>query len=198
MTAELTTERLLLRQWRDDDVLPFARMNADPQVMEFFPSPVTAEQTAEMVGRQQALLEAGAPGLFAAELRETGAFLGFVGLSVPRFQAHFTPAVEIGWRLDASYWGQGYASEGATAVLDHAFTTLALDEVVSFTSVANLRSRALMVRLGMHHDPADDFDHPALDADDPLLRHALYRLRRPELAPDPVTSDTAAEPADQD
>ncbi|MCZ4499070.1 MAG: hypothetical protein JWQ74_1623 [Marmoricola sp.] len=194
-TPELTTERLLLRQWRDDDVLPLARINTDPQVMEFFPAPLTAEQTAEMVGRQQALLEAGLPALFATEIRETGEFIGFIGLSVPRFQAPFTPCVEIGWRLARAHWGQGYATEGAHVVLDHAFAELGLEEVVSFTSIANLRSRALMVRLGMHHDPSEDFNHPALEADDPLLRHALYRYPRPSRA---VTSDTDAEPDEQD
>jgi RimJ/RimL family protein N-acetyltransferase len=178
-SPQLQTERLVLRQWDDEDLWAFAEMNADPAVMEFLPAPMTAEQSAEMMGRQQSLLDAGRPALFAAEIRETGAFIGFIGLSVPTFSAPFTPCVEIGWRLVRSVWGQGLASEGADAVLKYGFVTLGLPEIVSFTSVSNIRSRAVMARLKMTHDPTEDFDHPALPGDHPLTPHVLYRKPRP-------------------
>lgn len=175
----LRTERLVLRQWEDEDLLPFVALNADPAVMEHFPAPLTAEQSADLVGRQRALLDAGQPGLFAVALAGTDEFLGFVGLAVPTFIAPFTPCTEIGWRLARSAWGAGYATEAARAVLEHGFTTLGLTEIVAFTTRANQRSRAVMERLGMTHDPADDFEHPALPLGDPLRPHVLYRATRP-------------------
>ena len=123
-------------------------------------------------------------GLFAAELRETGSFIGFVGLSAPAFEAHFTPCVEIGWRLAREFWGSGYATEGANAVLRLAFMSLELSEVVSFTAALNVRSRGVMERLGMVRDTKDDFDHPMLSATDPLRPHVLYRLARANWLPD--------------
>ncbi len=172
----LATERLVLRQWDDDDLLPFAALCADPEVMEHFPSPLTPEQAAAMVGRHRALLDAGRPGLFAVEVAQTGNFIGFVGLASPSFTAAFTPCVEIGWRLARTSWGNGYATEAGRAVLEHGFTTLGLSEIVSFTTRANARSRAVMERLGMAYDPAADFEHPALPTDDPHRPHVLYRL----------------------
>ncbi len=174
--ATLTTDRLVLRQWEDDDLLPFAALCADPEVMEHFPAPLTPEQAAELVGRQRALLEAGRPGLFAVEVAETRQFIGFVGLATPSFNASFTPCVEVGWRLARTAWGHGYATEAGRAVLQHGFGTLHLSEIVSFTTRANVRSRAVMERLGMKQDHAADFDHPALAPDDPLRAHVLYRL----------------------
>lgn len=174
----LATERLVLRQWEDDDLIAFAELNADPEVMEHFPAPLTPELAADLIGRHRALLDAGKPGLFAVEVEETGDFIGFVGLAVPAFTAAFTPCVEIGWRLARTAWGRGYATEAGRAVLEHGFTTLGLDEIVSFTTRANLRSRAVMERLGMTRDPAEDFDHPALEPGDPLRTHVLYRLCR--------------------
>ena len=168
----METERLLLRQWRDDDLTPFAALNADPEVMAHFPAPLTPEQAADLVGRHQALLEAGQPGVFATEVKTTGEFIGFVGLAVPRFEASFTPCVEIGWRLARSAWGHGYATEAARAALDHGFNTLALKEIVSFTAVGNLRSRAVMERIGMRL--VEEFDHPNLEPGHPLQRHVLY------------------------
>lgn len=176
---QLQTERLVLRQWNDEDLWAFADMNADPEVMEYFPSPLTAEQSAEMMGKQQSLLDAGRPGLFAAEIWATSTFIGFIGLNVPRFDAPFMPCVEIGWRLVRSAWGQGYATEGADAVLKYGFVALELPEIVSFTSTQNARSRAVMERLGMKHDAAEDFDHPAMEAGHPLSRHVLYRKTKP-------------------
>ena len=176
--SALTTERLILRPWRDSDREPFRRMNSDPAVMEFMPKLLAAEESDILADRiQKGLAERGF-GLFAAELRETGCFIGFIGLSVPAFKAHFTPCVEIGWRLARSFWGSGYATEGARALLPLAFMSLDLSEVVSFTTALNVRSRRVMERLGMVRNTKDDFDHPLLSADDPLRPHVLYRLAR--------------------
>lgn len=169
------TPRLLLRQWREDDLEPFAAMNADPRVMEFFPGPMTREQSDAFARRHAGELAAGRPGVHAAELRESGEFIGFIGLAVPRFEAHFTPCVEVGWRLVTSAWGQGLATEGARAVLEHGFGVLDLPEIVSMTAATNVRSRAVMERLGMTRDPADDFEHPSVP-EGPLKEHVLYRL----------------------
>ncbi len=177
MTA-LGTERLLLREWREKDLAPFADLNADPVVMEHLPSLLTREQSDALVRRHQAGLAAGRPGLFAVERRDTGAFIGFIGLAVPAFEAAFTPCVEIGWRLAAPAWGHGFATEGARAVLAHAFETLEVDEVVSFTARANLRSQTVMKRIGMRTDPAENFDHPSLPEGHPLRPHVLYRRKR--------------------
>ena len=177
MTA-IQTDRLLLRRWRDADREPFARMNADPRVMEHFPASMTRVESDAMIDRIEARFAARGYSLWAAELRASGEFIGFIGLSVPAFQARFTPCVEIGWRLDAGYWGRGLATEGAQAVVRHAFAVVGLNELVSFTTEANLRSRRVMEKLGMTHDPADDFDHPNLAAGHPMRRHVLYRLEK--------------------
>jgi RimJ/RimL family protein N-acetyltransferase len=174
---ELRTERLVLRQWRDEDLPHYAALNADLRVMEFFPAPWTAEQSALHAQRQRDLLDAGAPGLFALERREHGDFIGFVGLAVPAFEAPFTPCVEIGWRLAADVWRQGYATEAAFAVLDDGFSRLGLSEIVSFTARINTPSRAVMRRIGMTHDPDEDFEHPSLAPGDPLRAHVLCRIR---------------------
>ena len=175
----LRTDRLLLRRWRDGDRAPFAALNADPAVMEYFPSPLKRADSDAFVDRIEAGFEERGYGLWALEVEQTGEFIGFTGLSVPRFEAPFMPAVEIGWRLARSAWGHGYATEASTEVLRYAFSDLALAEVVSFTSVGNARSRAVMERIGMTHDPADDFDHPLLPHGSPLRRHVLYRSRSP-------------------
>jgi ribosomal-protein-alanine N-acetyltransferase len=175
--SELRTARLLLRPWRDEDREPFAALNADPEVMEHFPSTMTRAQSEAFVDFIVATTAERGWGIWAVEVVATGEFIGFVGLNEPRFDAHFTPAVEIGWRLAGNAWGHGYATEAARAVLEHAFTELELDEVVSFTSTTNLRSQRVMERIGMTHDPADDFDHPRV-TDERLRRHVLYRLRR--------------------
>lgn len=193
---ELRTERLLLRQWREDDRATFAAMNADPRVLEHFPARLTRRQSDALADRARATIAARGWGLWAVEVTggedgpfshrrsaaaagrdlPPGAFIGFIGLAEPRFEAHFTPAVEVGWRLAHDAWGRGYATEGARAATAFAFEQLGLDELVSFTVVANTRSRRVMEKLGMTHDAADDFDHPALP-DHPLQRHVLYRLR---------------------
>jgi len=175
--TELRTERLLLRQWRDEDRAPFAALNADPVVMEHFPSTMTRERSDEYVDRVSTLIAERGWGTWAVEVVATREFIGFVGLNEPRFDAHFMPAVEIGWRLARDAWGHGYATEAARAVLAYAFDELGLDEVVSFTTVENRRSRRVMERIGMTRDAADDFDHP-LVADERVRPHVLYRLAR--------------------
>ena len=174
----LNTPRLTLRPWRAMDLEPFAALNADPRVMEFMPAPLTRDESAAFAARIGGALEARGFGLWALELRAGGEFLGHVGLNVPSFEAHFTPCVEIGWRLRAAHWGRGFASEGARECLRFAFETLALGEVVSFTVPENARSRAVMERLGMSRDPGGDFDHPRLPRGHRLCRHVLYRLRQ--------------------
>jgi RimJ/RimL family protein N-acetyltransferase len=172
------TERLLLRTWRRTDLAPFAALNRDPAVMEHFPSMRTRAESDALVRSFRRLWREDGHGPWAVERLEDGAFIGFVGLVTPRFEAHFTPAVEVGWRLAHSAWGHGYATEAGRAALAFGFERLQLDEIVSFTAPANARSRAVMERLGMTHDPADDFDHPRVPAGSPLRRHVLYRLRR--------------------
>lgn len=173
----IRTERLVLRAWRDEDREPFARLNADPAVMEFFPSTLDRSQSDAFVDRASGQLIERGWGLWAVESAD--GFIGFTGLSVPRFEAAFTPCVETGWRLARFAWGRGFATEAARAVTAHAFDELGLEELVSFTTVGNVRSRAVMERLGMTRDARDDFDHPLLAPEDPLRRHVLYRLRRP-------------------
>jgi ribosomal-protein-alanine N-acetyltransferase len=172
----LKTERLVLRRWRDSDREPFAAINADPEVMEHFPATLTPDESDAAIDRIEAFFEERGFGLWALEIAETGQFIGFTGLSVPGFEAQFTPAVEIGWRLTRSSWGHGYASEAARRALTFAFDDLDLAEVVSFTSHTNLRSQMVMKRIGMINDPADDFDHPVLDEGHPLRRHVLWRI----------------------
>ncbi len=180
----LRTERLLLREWREADLEPFAAINADPEVMEFFPERLDREASDQMVERMRRGLVENGFGLLAVDRADTGKLIGFVGLSRPRFEAHFTPAVEVGWRLARSAWGQGFAPEAARAVLADGFDRVGLSEIVSFTTAGNLRSQAVMRKLGMTRDPADDFDYPPLPPDHPLLRHVLYRLHRREWRPD--------------
>jgi RimJ/RimL family protein N-acetyltransferase len=178
MTSVIETHRLLLRRWRDDDREPFACMNADPIVMEHFPARLTRDESDCLIENIEAHFERHGFGAWAAEVRDTRKFIGFIGLAVPRFQAPFTPCVEIGWRLDAAHWGRGLATEGAQAVVRCAFDVLKLGEIVSFTIPANVRSRRVMEKLGMTRDPRDDFDHPNLPAGHPMQRHVLYRLKR--------------------
>lgn len=173
---ELSTDRLLLRGWGASDRAPFAAMNADPEVMRYFPAPLSRAESDAFADRIASAFEPGGWGLWALEERSSGRFLGFTGLARPGFDAHFTPAVEIGWRLSRDAWGHGYATEAARAAAAFAFGELRLGELVSFTAEGNERSRAVMRRLGMRHDPADDYDHPALPAGHPLRRHVLYRL----------------------
>lgn len=171
----MLTERLLLRQWSDADRAPFAALNRDPAVMRHFPAPLSRSESDALLDRLRAEVAEHGWGLWALATRQTGEFIGCAGLAVVHFDAPFTPAVEIGWRLARSAWKQGYATEAAAAALTFGFTELELTEIVSFTAVGNTASRAVMERLGMSHDPADDFDHPSLPVGHPLRRHVLYR-----------------------
>lgn len=176
---ELRSERLLLRRWRAEDRGPFAALNADPEVMEHFPAPLSRTESDALIEAIEAGFERHGFGLWALEPLDGGDLIGFTGLALPRFEAHFTPAVEVGWRLARPAWGQGYATEAARTALAYGFAEAGLSEVVSFTTEANARSRAVMERLGMERDPAEDFDHPSLAPDHPQRRHVLYRLAAP-------------------
>lgn len=175
---ELTTERLRLRGWRDDDREPFAALNADPEVMAHFPTTLSRTTSDMLVDGTMDGWAANGFGLWVLERLDDAQFLGFTGLSRPSFEAHFTPAVEVGWRLARHGWGHGFATEAARAALAFGFEVVGLDEIVAFTVPANVRSRAVMERIGMRHDSADDFDHPKLPVGHPLRRHVLYRLAR--------------------
>ena len=172
----ITSQRLLLRTWRETDVAPFAQLNSDPEVMAHFPSTFDERKTLEMLERIKAHFDQYGFGFYALERREDARFLGFVGLQCVPFEAPFTPAVEIGWRLAREFWGAGYASEAARAVLRYAFEVEDIPEVVSFTVPANTRSTAVMRRIGLTRAPAGDFIHPTLGPDHRLARHVLYRL----------------------
>ena len=172
----LQTQRLILRSWRLSDLEPFARINADAEVMNYFPSVLSRQESDRLVGRIEEHHQTHGFGLWALEVISTETFIGFIGLNVPSFQAHFTPAVEVGWRLARPFWGNGYATEGAGRAIAYGFEVLGLPEIVSFSSTLNLRSIAVMQRLGMTYRSTDDFDHPGLPAGHPLRRHVLYRL----------------------
>jgi RimJ/RimL family protein N-acetyltransferase len=176
--AELHTPRLLMRRWRTEDRAPFAALNADPVVMEHFPSPLTAAESDALVDLIEAGLDERGWGLWAVEVQDSHAFIGFVGLNPATFDAPFTPAVEVGWRLAREQWGQGFATEGARAAVEFAFVDLELDEIVSFTTHGNTRSRRVMERVGMRRDPTDDFDNPNVPEGNPYRPHVLYRLDR--------------------
>jgi RimJ/RimL family protein N-acetyltransferase len=169
----IRTERLLLRAWRDEDREPFAALNADPVVMEHFPSTMSREASDAFVDFNIETIAGRGWGLWAVEVVAAEEFVGFVGLNEPSFR----PGVEVGWRLKREAWGHGYATEAGMAAIRFGFDELGLDEIVSFTSTTNVRSQRVMERLGMTHDPADDFDHPNVD-DPRLRRHVLYRLAR--------------------
>jgi RimJ/RimL family protein N-acetyltransferase len=178
---DLTTSRLILRPWRDADLSAFARLNDDPAVMEFLPRRLSRDESDATAVRIRTAIETRGWGFWAVEVKGAGGqagepFIGFVGLSVPSFEAHFTPCVEIGWRLAKEYWGCGYASEAAVASLRFAFENLRLQQIVAFTVPPNKRSMRVMERIGMSRDPADDFEHPKLPPGHPLRRHVLYRV----------------------
>jgi len=174
----LTTPRLLLRAWRRSDRVPFAAMNADPEVMRHFPSPLSRAASDGFADAIELHFARHGFGLWAVEVPGLTPFAGFVGLAVPGFAAAFTPCVEIGWRLARDQQGRGYATEAALAALRFGFETLDLAEIVSFTVPANAASRRVMEKIGMHHDVEADFEHPRLPAGHPLRRHVLYRIAR--------------------
>ena len=174
----IPTKRLLLRRWRDADLEPFAELNADPIVMQYMPTVLDRAGSDALVERFRDQFDRLGYGLWAVEVPGVAPLIGFVGLSVPLFPTHFTPCVEVGWRLARAHWGRGYATEAARAALAFGFESVGLGEIVSFTVPANTRSRAVMERLGMTRDPADDFDHPWLPEGHPFRPHVLYRLSR--------------------
>jgi ribosomal-protein-alanine N-acetyltransferase len=186
--ASLDTPRLRLRRWLPTDRAPFASLNADPRVMEYLPSLLSRADSDALVDRIEAHFDEHGFGPWAVEVLGEARFAGFVGLFVPRFEAHFTPCVEIAWRLAREHWGKGFATEAARAAVHHGLVTLGLPEIVSFTVPGNARSRRVMERLGMRHDPRDDFDHPALPPGHRLRRHVLYRT-------EPVSTGRTVDPS---
>ncbi len=172
---ELQTERLRMRRWRSGDREPFAAINADEQVMELMPGTLTRAESDRYIDSIEAHFDEHGYGLWALQLRDGGELIGLTGLNTVAFAAHFTPAVEIGWRLARSAWGNGYAGEAARAALRFGFEQAELPQIVSMTTELNFRSQAVMERIGMSRDPSDDFVHP-LARPERLRRHVLYRL----------------------
>ena len=175
---QLETDRLILRPWRTCDREPFAAMSFDPEVMAYLLPFASPEAVDSWIARQQAHLATHSFCLWAVESRETGEFMGAAGLLRIGYEAHFAPAVEVGWRLARQFWGKGYAPEAASAAINFGFDRLGLSEIVANTVPHNSKSRRVMEKLGMAYDPADDFDHPLVPADSPLRRQVLYRLPR--------------------
>lgn len=178
--VNIKTNRLILRQWIEADFEPFAALNADPRVREFFSCMLSREESDESIKVLSGHISKYGWGLWAASLLENDEFIGFIGLQNVPFNAHFTPAVEIGWRLAHKHWGKGFATEGAKAALKFGFESIELNKIVSFTTVNNLRSRHVMAKIGMHHDQKDDFDHPNISSENPMKKHVLYQLHREE------------------
>ncbi len=175
----LATPRLMLAPWTERDLAPFAALNADPEVMRYFPKTLSADESDALVGRLRGMWTEHGYGLSAVRRRQDDAFIGMVGIQKVLNPAYpFAPAVEVGWRLAKAFWRQGYASEAAQAALAHGFDVFNLPEIVAFTAVTNQPSRAVMASLAMTYDPADDFLHPLLPDDHPLRPHVLYRLRQ--------------------
>ena len=172
---EFDTERLQLRQWRAADREPFAVLNADPKVMEFYPASLSRPESDAMANRCQALIAERGWGFWAVETKSENEFIGFVGLHIPATELPFSPCVEVGWRLATKHWGKGFATESARGALNIGFEHLGLAEIVSFTSVVNHRSRAVMVKLGMR-ETDDTFEHPNVPVGSVLRQHCLYRL----------------------
>ena len=174
----LETKRLILRRWRNADLAPFAAMHTDPKVMEFLGPLKSIEETRQSIERIEAGFDKNGFGLYAAELKETSELIGFIGCSVPDFEAPFTPCIEIGWRLASAHWGQGLAPEGARAVLGDMFLRPDVEEIFSWTAAINKKSISVMKKLGMLSDARDNFNHPKVPKDNPLCPHVLYRLKK--------------------
>lgn len=177
----LRTARLLLRRWAPSDLEPFAALNSDPEVMQYFPALLDHAESAAAIKRIEASFAANGCGFWAMDLPGAG-LIGCCGLAIPRFTAPFTPCVEIGWRMARTHWGRGYATEAARAALADGFARLGLAEVVSFAASGNIRSQRVMQRAGMSRNPAEDFAHPSLPPGHRLSRHVLYRIHAPGLA----------------
>ncbi|HEV2613591.1 MAG TPA: GNAT family N-acetyltransferase [Gammaproteobacteria bacterium] len=175
----IETERLILRTWKDNDADEFYRINQDPSVIEFLLGPLTLQEVKDFIASVNQQFDKTGYTLFAVEEKSSGKLIGFIGLSSPTWESHFTPCVEIGWRLGSEFWNKGYATEGAKAVLKYGFETVGLKEIVSFTVPANVRSIRVMERIGMVRDTRDDFLHPKLSPEHMLSQHILYRIKRP-------------------
>jgi RimJ/RimL family protein N-acetyltransferase len=176
LAPSLETERLRLRGWQACDREPYAALNADPAVREFFPELLTRAQSDAQIAVFQDHFAQHGFGMWALELRAGGGLIGFTGMDLATYDAPFAPAIEIGWRLARPAWGHGYATEAAQAALRFGFERLELEEIVACTTPANVRSRAVMERIGMTRDRREDFDHPEVAAGHPLCRHVLYRI----------------------
>lgn len=172
----LETNRLILRTWEDSDLQQMFAINQDPKVMEYFPGLQSLEMTKHFIDKVNQHFDNHGYSLYATIRKDTREFIGFIGLLTVDFEAHFTPATEIGWRLSSNQWGQGFATEGAKAVLDYAFRELKIPEIVSFTAEGNMKSIRVMQKIGLQRNPDDDFNNPKLDDSSPLKRHVLYRL----------------------
>lgn len=175
----IQTERLVFRQWNKKDIKPLAKLYSDPRVMEFW-KVKNLEDTVREYNHFVSTIEKNGWGFWAIELRESHEFIGLIGLENVGFKAHFTPAVEIGWRLHYDFWGKGYATEGAIAVLQYGFESLNLNEIVAFTCALNVRSRNVMEKLKMRYNPIDDFDDPDFPEGHPYKRSVLYRITKKE------------------
>jgi len=173
----LETPRLILRQWKEADHEPYIELNLDKEVMEFFPSVSTPEETMQQIERVTRHIEEYGYGFFAVERKDNHQFIGFTGLSHPRFESYFTPCVEIGWRLSKANWGRGFATEAAEACLAYGFKELALEEIYSFTAVLNKRSEQVMIKTGMTKQGL--FDHPSIAEGSALKKHVLYKMNAP-------------------
>lgn len=173
------TKRLILREWQNSDIAPFAAMGQDPLVMEYFPDLLTPEESSGVIDRIKTVFKENGFCFYACELKSTAEFIGFIGLSVPKFKAHFTPCVEIGWRISSEHWGKGYATEGALKCLEVGFEEFNLNEIVSIAVKGNFRSHKVMDKIGMQRDLSSDFLHPNLASTHKLAPHLLYRMSKP-------------------
>lgn len=178
MSIIIETERLFLRTWEEKDIEPFYAMNQDPKVIEYLLGPMSLERAKEFPRIMNAQQKEKKYSLWAVEIKESGEFIGFIGLNYTDWEAHFTPAVEVGWRLDSKYWGNGYAPEGAKACLEYGFNKIGLEEIISFTVPENTNSRRVMEKIGLKREKKDDFIHPRLPKAHRLLQHVLYRLKK--------------------
>ena len=168
--------RLGFRNWSEDDIAPFAELNADPEVMTYFPRPLTLDESRNSVQRFQKYYTDYGYTFYAVDRLDTAEFIGFIGMMYQTFESFFTPCVEIGWRLKCSVWGKGFATEGAKACLNYGFDTLGFSEIYSITAIPNLRSEKVMQRIGMER--IGEFDHPGLENGHPLERHVIYRIKK--------------------
>lgn len=178
MSTIIQTERLILRLWKPEDVQPYYEINQDLEVVRYLRGPLTMEQVQDFIVAANAHYDRHGYTVWAVELKETGELIGFIGLNYVDWKALFTPAVEIAWRLGSQFWGSGYATEGARAVLEYGFMVLGLKKIVAFTVPANVRSIRVMEKIGLQRDKNGDFNHPKLSLDHPLSYHVLYKLTR--------------------